>query len=193
MVQKTLLRLSIGLGICLGACTTDTSREVLNNVDAEPIDTNIDRTQQDTARGVQLLLSRSGHLYTSIHTQLMVRRMVNDKPSELDMYGGVNIYSIDPSRDTSSTVYAKKGYYDEQSKYIILRDSVRIRTSKDEQIETDYLTWADSSHEFHTESDIKIITAKQEIRGKGMTAAEDFSYYTIHKIKGIIHVDDAEF
>ncbi len=192
MVPKTLLRLGLFGLLCYTSCTSDTSREVLR-ASSEEIDTTLDRTQLDTARGVKILLSKQGHLYTSIETELMVRRLLNDRPDEIDMYGGVQIYSISQSQDTSSTVYSKNGFYDERSQYIVLRDSVHIHTSKNEDIQTEYLTWADSTHEFYTQEDIKIITTQQEIQGTGMTAAEDFSYYTIHQIKGIIRVNDAEF
>jgi LPS export ABC transporter protein LptC len=76
----------------------------------------------------------------------------------------------------------------EHNKNVIIRDSIVIINQKGEQLKTEELVWNEQLRKFFTNKPVQIKTASQMIYGNGLEANEDFSYYQITQIKGIVNL-----
>ncbi len=188
MVPKKILQL--GLLLWFTSCSNSEISETTPSADSLSDSLAI---QIDTAIGVEIKLSKSGHVNSIIKSQMMVRVLQAGKPSQTFLYNGVEIRFLNEKHDLLNIVNSKKGYYDEVDKYVILEDSVVVRNIEQESLRTEYLTWADSTHQFYTDQDVVIKTKQQKINGTGLWASEDFSTYTIKQIKGVIQVENNTF
>ncbi len=189
MVQKKILRLVTFLVVLLASCQNRT--EVFDEDSSAPVA--IDSIQRDTARFVRIKLSKKGNVNSVIESELMVREVENERPSKVKLYDGVLIEYYDADHKVINTVISKQGIYDELAQVVILTDSVVVQNTDHETLYTDYLTWADSTHEFYTDREVVINTRRQQITGIGLWATEDFSRYRIEQIKGVIQVQDNTF
>ncbi len=189
MVPKKILRLAC-IAIGLLSCG-DRAQVFEQSTDAttQPIDS----IQRDTARVVTIKLSKHGNVNSVITSNLMVSEMQNNKTSKVKLYDGVQIEYFNTEHKVINTVNSKRGIYDDISQVVILEDSVVVQNADHETLQTDYLTWADSTHEFYTDREVVIDTRRQQITGIGLRATEDFSSYTIHQIKGVIQVEGNTF
>ncbi len=183
MVPKKILQLSCLLLSACGASTDSITDNTTTSADSMAV-------QRDTALGVEISLSQQGNVNSIITSQMMVREIQESQPSRVYLYNGVEIRYLNSDHELINIVNAKQGYYDELQRYVVLEDSVVVRNIDEESLRTEYLTWADSTHEFYTDTLVTINTKKQQITGKGLWAAEDFSSYTIKQIKGVIQVED---
>ena len=91
-----------------------------------------------------------------------------------------------------NTVTAKYARYYENQGNILLRDSIVIVNRKGEKLETEELVWNDKLKKFYTEKFVKITTPSQVMYGDGLEANQDFSWYQITNIKGVMQVNKSE-
>ncbi len=182
MVSEKILQLSLALVLC--ACNRSDS------LDSEAAAKDPSMIQRDTARVVEIKLSTEGSVNSIIKSNMMVRESQENKPTKVYLYDGVEIRYLNKEHELLNIVNSKKGYYDEIDQYVTLEDSVVVRNIEEESLHTEYLTWADSTHEFYTDRQVIINTKRQQITGVGLWASEDFSTYTIKQIKGVIQVED---
>jgi LPS export ABC transporter protein LptC len=111
------------------------------------------------------------------------------KPPYIEMKNGLRVLFYDDSMHLQSTLLAKYGRYFEQNGNVLVRDSVVVYNLKKEQLNTEELIWNEKLQKFYTEKFVKITTPTQIIYGNGLESNQNFSDYTILKVKGIIGVN----
>jgi LPS export ABC transporter protein LptC len=120
-----------------------------------------------------------------------VTRYNTEKPY-LEFSDGIEILFFNAEHNIESTLTAKYATAIENSKSMTARDSVVVVNNKGEVLNTDELIWDEEKKIIYSNSFVKITTPDEIIYGKGMTANENFTDYTIKHITGKIKVKTSE-
>lgn len=99
----------------------------------------------------------------------------------------VDFFSDSGTAVVESTLDALYAKYRETERKVYLRDSVVvINILKKDTLRTDELWWDQNKEEFFTDKPVRIHQPDKTIYGVGLTAAQDFTWYNIFKIKGTV-------
>lgn len=90
----------------------------------------------------------------------------------------------------STTLKADYGYFTAKTNIYQAKGNVIIEDFKAKQkLNTEELFWNQKKETIYTEKFVRIETEKEILMGEGLTAAQDFSTYTILKSSGTITLD----
>ena len=169
--------------LCLASCNNNTQeiQELMSK-------TNI---QEDKAEDVMIIQSEGGKVKARLFAKEFVINEVS-MPPFWEMRKGLKVEFYDDSTRVENTVTARYARYYEQQGNIILRDSIKIVSRKGDELETEELIWNQKLRKFYTEQFVKITTPTQVMYGDGLEANEDFTWYQITNIKGILQVNKSE-
>jgi len=149
----------------------------------------IDRSMLNTERAdsVTIIYSKEGITKAQLFAKTF-NHVQDAKPPYIEMKNGIKVLFYNDSMKLQSTLLAKYGRYFEQSGNVLVRDSVVVYNFKKEQLNTEELIWNEKIQKFYTDKFVKITTPTQIIYGNGLESNQNFSDYTILKVKGIIGV-----
>ena len=158
--------------------------------DLKKIHQTIDRSMLNTERAdsVTIIYSKEGITKAQLFAQTF-NHVQDAKPPYIEMKNGIKVLFYNDSMNLQSTLLAKYGRYFEQSGNVLVRDSVVVYNIKKEQLNTEELIWNEKLQKFYTDKFVKITTPTQIIYGNGLESNQNFSDYTILKMKGIIGVN----
>ncbi|MDE3255372.1 MAG: LPS export ABC transporter periplasmic protein LptC [Bacteroidota bacterium] len=143
--------------------------------------------QEDRASDVTILYSEKALVKANLFASEFVRNE-NARPPFTELRKKVRVFFYDDQKKIKSTLYAKYARMYEHNKNVIIRDSIVVINQKGEQLKTEELVWNEQLRKFFTNKPVQIKTATQMIYGNGLEANEDFSYYQITQIKGIVNL-----
>lgn len=103
---------------------------------------------------------------------------------------GVLIQFYDPTGNTISTLTALKATRYEAKQQTVLEDSVVFKSLKNEQMKTSKLVWDEAKNTLSSDRKVQVKNGNELIKGTGFSAKQDFSWYKIHNITGVINVKD---
>jgi LPS export ABC transporter protein LptC len=99
----------------------------------------------------------------------------------------IKLYFYDRAGVETTTLRADSGRYFSQNSVYKVMGKVRVYNKiKQESLETDELTWFPEKKNVQTDRPVKIVSPKDIIYGKGLTAKQDFSEYVIRSISGVV-------
>ncbi len=158
--------------------------------DLKKIHQTIDRSMLNTERAdsVTIIYSKEGVTKAQLFAKTF-NHVQDAKPPYIEMKNGLRVLFYNDSMNLQSTLLAKYGRYFEQSGNVLVRDSVVVYNIKKEQLNTEELIWNEKLQKFYTDKFVKITTPTQIIFGNGLESNQNFSDYTILKVKGIIGVN----
>jgi LPS export ABC transporter protein LptC len=164
----------------LGACSNDQKE-----IDALTGKHNL---KEDIAHNVTIMYSEDGKVKVRIYATEFVR---NDfaKPPYTDIRKGLRMEFFDDSLQLESTLTAKYARFYEEKKSVLIRDSIIVKTKKQEEIRTEELVWNQNIKKIYTEKPVQITTPTQVMYGDALEAEEDFSLYQIKNLRGSLEVD----
>jgi LPS export ABC transporter protein LptC len=142
--------------------------------------------QEDKAIDVTFIYSEGAKVKARVFAKEFIRNQVA-KPSFIDMKG-LRVEFFNDSTKVESTVTARYGRYYEQKQNVLLRDSVAIVNKKGEKLQTEELVWNQKLSKIYTEKFVRITTPTQVMYGDGLEANQDFTWYQITNLKGIMQV-----
>jgi len=90
----------------------------------------------------------------------------------------------------SGYVQAEKAVRRMKDQVWVLTGNVEVIKEGGDALYTDAMEWDRMKQEFRSESEVRIIDKGEEVRGKGFTAKEDLSQYTIFAVSGHFEGDD---
>ena len=90
----------------------------------------------------------------------------------------------------SGYVQAEKAVRRMKDQVWVLTGNVEVIQEGGDALYTDAMEWDRMKQEFRSESEVRIIDKGEEVRGKGFTAKEDLSQYTIFAVSGHFEGDD---
>ena len=143
------------------------------------------KTGLEEGKQIESFLSQDGILKARLRSPYMLRYLVDTPYIEFPRKLHVDFYN--DSTKIESTLDAIYARYRDNQRIVYLRDSiVVINILRGDTLKTDELWWDQNKQQFYTERDVEIRKPTQTIFGKGLTAKQNFSEYTIFKINGIV-------
>jgi LPS export ABC transporter protein LptC len=103
---------------------------------------------------------------------------------------GVKIDFFDAEGQKTSELSGKKGRFKLETNVYTVTDSVVVRNfQKNEVMTTEELNWKQREEKIFTDKSVNIQTPDELLKGQGLDAKQDFSWYRIRKLTGIFQVD----
>jgi LPS export ABC transporter protein LptC len=105
---------------------------------------------------------------------------------------GVFVTFFDDDEKVSTTLRADYGVRYDLSKRMEAKYAVEVVNKNGEKLETERLIWDENNKRIYTDAFVKITTASEVIRGKGMESNQDFTKYQIKQVTGTIQLKNDE-
>lgn len=137
---------------------------------------------------VTILYTELGQLKAKILAPLLTRYL--NESSITDFDEGLKIFFYNEEQRIESSLTADYGKAFEKEEELYLKDNVIVINTKGEKLNTEELTWKKKERKIFSDKFVKIQTQDEIIFGEGLEALEDFSEYTIKKVKGTVKVAD---
>lgn len=142
-----------------------------------------------TATDIEVIFSDSGHLQARI-TGPAVKRFEGEQ-EWLEFPEGFRAEMFDSLQRMETTITADYGKRMEGLKTMEARGNVVVRNEfKNEQLNTEVLTWHEMRHAIRTDSAVKITTPDKVLYGTGLEANETFTIYRILHPRGEMKVEE---
>lgn len=137
---------------------------------------------------VEMILMKEGKSRVFIDGRYAVSyQMPERKETHID--GPVYVQLFDSAGVVETEAWSKRAiYFDEKSEFE-LYDSVRVHTSANRQLYSDFLKWSDATDRISSPEFVIIITPSDSISGRGFEGLTDLSSYTIDEPRGRFLVD----
>lgn len=146
---------------------------------------------EDKAEEVVIIFSEHGKVKARLFaTEFIINE--HAKPPFMDARKGLRIESYDDSTQLQSTLTAKYARYYMRQGNILIRDSILVVNKKGERLATEELVWNERLKKFYTEKFVQIKTPTQVMFGDGLEANQDFTWYRIENIKGVMQVNKGD-
>lgn len=105
---------------------------------------------------------------------------------------GVKVTFFDTYTRPKAVLSARQGYYYKEKQIYRVVGEVLVEDLKEKKtLQTEELFWSPKDKKIYTDKFVIITTPTEIIKGEGLLANEDFSYYEIQKPTGIITLDEA--
>ncbi len=141
----------------------------------------------EIAEGVEILYSDSAQLKVIVQAPIM-ENILDSKDPRQQFPDGLKVIFLDELGDTSSVLTAKSGVYREAKQEVLVRDSVVWQSNEAQKLETDELTWSESSKRIFTDRFVVITQPDYIIYGYGLDADESFSNASIRQVTGKVPI-----
>lgn len=112
------------------------------------------------------------------------------EPPRTEIGEGLELTFLDSVGRQISVLTARRGLIMPSRNIMQVFEEVVFVNAKGERLETEQLTWEQDSGKVRTDKAVRVLRRGDIIHGQGLVAAEDFSEYTIHRITGVLHVED---
>jgi LPS export ABC transporter protein LptC len=104
---------------------------------------------------------------------------------------GVKVTFFDDYTRPKAVLSARQGYYYKEKQLYRAVGEVWVKDLKENKsLQTEELFWSPKDKKIYTDKFVIITTPTEIIKGEGLVASEDFSYYEIQKPTGIIALDE---
>lgn len=145
-------------------------------------------TKYEVADSVEILYSDSAIVRVRITAPLLFNYSMDKNPRR-EFPNGILVEFFDEGKKIQSRLTAKRAVqYDKTNKFVV-EDSVVIRSIKNELMETEGLTWDESTQRIFTNRFITITTETEKIQGYGFESDYDFQNWELKKVTGRIQSD----
>ena len=141
---------------------------------------------------IQSYMSQDGKMKGKLTSPYMLRYQVDSPYIEFPKKLHVDFYN--DSLLIESVLDANYAKYKEGDRKVYLKDSiVVINKLQGDTLKTDELWWDQNKQIIYTDRDVEIRQKGRTIFGKGLTAAQNFSEYTIFKTYGTVLTSGSDF
>lgn len=103
---------------------------------------------------------------------------------------GIEVLFYDTLMNVSSKLTSNYAIHKVKEQKMEAKSQVVVINEKGEKLETEHLVWEEKIGKIYSQEFVKITTEDEIIMGEGFEANQDFTKYKIHKIKGIINLED---
>lgn len=148
-----------------------------------------DSIPASTIKNIDLIRSVSGKVVLELTAPLLRTYEGEDPYSEFPK--GMKIIFFDSLMNITSQLTAEYGISYEKQKIMEARTNVVVvNNKKNEQVNTEKLTWNQATKKIYSDNFVKITTSEKIILGEGFDSDETMDNYTIKKPKGTILVNE---
>jgi len=108
---------------------------------------------------------------------------------ETRIKGPVYVQLFDSTGSIETEAWSKRAVYLAARNEFELYDSVRVKTSENRRLRSEYLKWSQLTEEITSPQFVTIVTPSDSIAGRGFTGTTDLSTYTIDEPRGRLIVE----
>lgn len=145
-----------------------------------------------TSENITLIQSDSGEIKAWVHAPIIDSyKEVNEMPYDL-FSKGLIAHFMDTLGEVETTVTSEYAIYYPRKNTIILTKNVVVTNIDGDRLNSEYLEWNSNMKKIFSNDFVKITTASEIIYGDGFEADQEFTYYKIKNIKGIISTQDED-
>ncbi len=169
------------LSIFLFSCSNDleTIKEIsIQNQSVFPV---------ETIKDCEIIYSDSSKVRVLLSASIMNR--FNHEKKYVEIEDGLKVQFFDESGKKESELLSDYAIIDEENDVIQAQKNVVVRNVNGDVLESETLNWSQKKQEIFTDDFIKITTDNEVIFGQGLVSNQNFTKYTIKKIKGTISID----
>ncbi len=145
-------------------------------------------TKYEIADSVEILYSDSAVVRVRIKAPLLYNYSDKKNPRR-EFPKGILVEFFDENKKIQSRLTAKTAVQYEKLNKFIVEDSVVVKSVRNEMMETEGLTWDESTQRVHTDRFITITTATEVIKGYGFESDYDFQNWELKKVSGRLKAD----
>ena len=174
----------MAIGICLlvNSCSNDLEKIKEISIQSQsnyPI---------ETIKDAEIIYSDSSKVRLTLFAKLM-NRYKNDK-EYIEIKDGLRVQFFDANGKKESELLSDYGIIDQENDIMKAQKNVVVRNIYGDILESESLNWNQSTNEIFTEDMVKITTKNEIIFGEGLVSNQDFTKYSIKKIKGTLSIDN---
>jgi LPS export ABC transporter protein LptC len=147
----------------------------------------------DEALNVTSYMSQNGQMKAKLTSPFMLRYQGESQSDSayMEFPRKLHVDFYNDSAIIESILDSKYARYREFERKVYLRDSVVvINIIKKDTLKTDELWWDQNKEEFYTDKNVEIRQPDKTIFGTGLKAGQDFSWYDIYHITGVVLTKD---
>ena len=145
----------------------------------------------ESAENIEMRYSENGNIKAILSAPELTKNRTEKPYSEFNK--GVTVKMYDESFNQVSTLTANYGIKYDKEEETIVKNNVIVTNKMGEKLETEKLIRNDKTGALKTDEFVKITTLTEIIYGMGLEANEDFSYYKIDSMTGVIQVNANNF
>jgi len=162
----------------------------LSDFDARQVESSLNDSLVTTTESwdVEMVLMKDGKTRILIDGTYAINYQMASK-KETHIEGPVYVQLFDSTGAVETEAWSKRAIYLDSKSEFELYDSVRVHTSTDRQLYSDYLKWSERTDRITSPDFVTIITPADSISGRGFDGLTDLSSYTIDEPRGRFLVD----
>lgn len=141
----------------------------------------------ETIKDCEIIYSDSSKVRVLLSAAIMNR--FNHEKKYVEIEDGLKVQFFDESGKKESELLSDYAIIDEENDVMQAQKNVVVRNVNGDILESETLNWSQEKQEIFTDDFIKITTANEVIFGQGLVSNQNFTKYTIKKIKGTISID----
>ena len=141
----------------------------------------------ETIKDCEIIYSDSSKVRVLLSAAIMNR--FNHEKKYVEIEDGLKVHFFDESGKKESELLSDYAIIDEENDVMQAQKNVVVRNVNGDVLESETLNWSQEKQEIFTDDFIKITTANEVIYGQGLVSNQNFTKYTIKKIKGTISID----
>lgn len=147
------------------------------------------KNAMDKAVDVESYFSQNGLTKAKLTSPLMMMEQADTPKTEFPKTLHVDFYD---SVKIQSRLFAKYGLYYNNKHLVYLRDSVIVFNVQGDTLRCEELWWDQDKELIYTNTDVHIRKpGGEKTDGKGLTANQNFTSWTIMKAKSVMNVADS--
>jgi len=129
-----------------------------------------------SAKNIEVLFSDSGKIQAKL-TSVLLNRYEGEEPY-LEFPKGFKVMFFDSAGRVESTITGNYGRQNEMTRVMEATGNVIVRNEeKNQQINTEELTWNENRALIYSDVKVKITTANKVLYSDGLKANESFTWY----------------
>tara|TARA_B100000886_G_C20425188_1_gene493608 strand:- start:2655 stop:3161 length:507 start_codon:yes stop_codon:yes gene_type:complete len=141
----------------------------------------------ETIKQCEIIYSDSAKIRVLINATLMNRYV--DEKKYIEFKDGLKVQFFDNNGKKESELNADHAIIDDENELMVVKNNVVVRNINGDILKTEKLNWNKQKEEIFTDEFVKISTKNEVIFGEGLVSNQNFSRYTIQKIKGVIKIN----
>ena len=129
-----------------------------------------------SAKNIEVLFSDSGKIQAKL-SSVLLNKFEGQNPY-MEFPRGFDVVFYDSAGNVESTIAGNYGKQDEITRVMEAKGNVIVRNvAKDQQINTEELTWNENKMLIYSDVKVKITTANKVLFSDGLKANESFTWY----------------
>ncbi len=141
----------------------------------------------ETIKQCEIIYSDSAKVRVVLNATLMNRYA--DEKKYVEFKDGLRVQFFDINGKKESELNSDYAIIDDENELMVVENNVVVRNINGDILETEKLNWNKQKEEIFTDEFVKISTENEVIFGEGLVSNQNFSKYTIQKIKGVIKIN----